>query len=200
MSARVVRLFVTISEETFYLSAQMATFAQLYSNLFDYPLYIGVCLLLMLVYSFIYMLLAVYVERINPGEFGVAQPWYYPFQNLCCKPQRVTTVSPIHTSVNHWIDPNPVVRGTLPSASTNNLTKKFGKFTALSDLSIRFYMGEVCSLLGHNGAGKTTITFILVGMYRFGSVGKLDLSLICRDVETHIRFCHCRRTRLSYLQ
>ena len=183
----------------------MATVAQLYSNLFDYPLYIGLCLLLMLVYSFIYMLLAVYVERINPGEFGVAQPWYYPFRKFCCKPQTNTTISPARRSsdfdtANHWIDPNPVIRGTLPSVSTINLTKKFGKFTAVSDLSIRFYMGEVCSLLGHNGAGKTTITFILVGEYQFLIQCLSTVQLICRDVETYIRFRHCRRTRLSYLQ
>ena len=55
----------------------IATLQQLYSNIFDYPLYIGVCLLLMLVYSVIYFLLAIYVERLNPGEFGVSQPWNY---------------------------------------------------------------------------------------------------------------------------
>ncbi len=30
---------------------------------------------------------------------------------------------------------------------------------------MNFYKGEVSSLLGHNGAGKTTATFILVGQY-----------------------------------
>ena len=37
----------------------------------------------------------------------------------------------------------------------------------MSELSIDFYPGEVCSLLGHNGAGKTTATFILVGRFFF---------------------------------
>ena len=51
------------------------TFANLYTNLFDYPLYIGICLLLMLVYPLIYFLLVIYVEQLNPGEFGIFQPW-----------------------------------------------------------------------------------------------------------------------------
>ncbi len=132
---------------------------------------------MMLVYSCIYMLLAVYVERINPGEFGVAQPWYYVFKNICFKRKTMSAIAPLDSSqslnetyptigtTNHWIDSNPVVSTTSPSISTINLTKKFGKFTAVSNLSLHFYMGEVCTLLGHNGAGKTTITFILVGMY-----------------------------------
>ena len=44
------------------------TLAQFYSNLFTYRLYIGVCLLLMLIYSVMYLLLAEFVERVNPGR------------------------------------------------------------------------------------------------------------------------------------
>lgn len=74
-----------ISEQKFFiLLADVATLQQLYTNIFDYPFYIGFCLLLMLVYSVIYLLLAVYVERLNPGEFGVSQPWNY----LCKRSRR----------------------------------------------------------------------------------------------------------------
>lgn len=70
-----------ISERDFLiLLGDMATLQQLYTNIFDYPFYIGICLLLMLVYSVIYLFLAVYVERLNPGEFGVSQPWNYLFK------------------------------------------------------------------------------------------------------------------------
>lgn len=113
----------------------MITFKQLYLNLFDYPLYIGICLLIMLVYSCIYMLLAVYVERINPGEFGVAQPWYFVFKQICSKQKTTSDVVPFDpfqnlrsgnstiNTVNHWIDSNPVANGIRPSISTINLTK-----------------------------------------------------------------------------
>ncbi len=182
------------------------TFAQLYSNIFNYPLYTGLCLLVMLAYSCIYMLLAVYVERINPGEFGVAQPWYYVFKKMCFKQTTISAITPLNysqnlsktdgtivTTTSHWIDLKPVNNDTSPSISIINLTKKFGQFTAVSDLSLRFYMGEVCTLLGHNGAGKTTITFILVGMLEPTSgtviVEGFDYRTHSEEIRKMIGFC-----------
>ena len=155
----------------------MATFRDLYSNIFDYPLYIGLCLLLMLVYSVIYALLAIYIERINPGEFGVSQPWNFFLKKSYWSPSpsSSSSVRPSDVSLhvgkaygnarghNHWIDMTPADRKKTPSLSIEHLTKKFGKVEAVSDVSVNFYEGEVCTLLGHNGAGKTTTTFILVG-------------------------------------
>lgn len=37
-----------------------------------------------------------------------------------------------------------------------NLTKKFGEFTAVDNLNFEIFRGEVFGLLGKNGAGKTT--------------------------------------------
>ena len=45
-----------------------------------------------------------------------------------------------------------------------NLTKKFGKFTAVNNLSFHIKEGEVLGLLGPNGAGKTTTIQILLGI------------------------------------
>ena len=39
---------------------------------------------------------------------------------------------------------------------TENLTKKYGEFTALEDLSIHVKRGEILGFIGPNGAGKTT--------------------------------------------
>ena len=38
----------------------------------------------------------------------------------------------------------------------NNITKKFGDFTAVNDLSLRVERGEIFGFLGPNGAGKST--------------------------------------------
>ena len=44
----------------------------------------------------------------------------------------------------------------------NNITKKYGDFTALKDLSFDVNKGEILCLLGANGAGKsTTINMLL---------------------------------------
>ena len=44
------------------------------------------------------------------------------------------------------------------------MTKKFGKFTAVDKMTLSIKSNEVFTLLGHNGAGKTTAIYMLTGM------------------------------------
>jgi len=46
------------------------------------------------------------------------------------------------------------------------VTKRFGTFTALDDLSVCVRQGEVVAMLGPNGAGKTTAVSIMLGLRR----------------------------------
>lgn len=46
----------------------------------------------------------------------------------------------------------------------NNLTKTFGGFTAVNDVSFSVKKGEILGLLGPNGAGKTTTIQMLLGV------------------------------------
>ncbi len=45
----------------------------------------------------------------------------------------------------------------------SNLTRRYGELTAVDDVSFTIAGGEVVGLLGHNGAGKTTIMKMLTG-------------------------------------
>ncbi len=49
---------------------------------------------------------------------------------------------------------------------TEALTKRYGDFTALDNLSIELQAGEILGFIGPNGAGKTTTIKILVGLSR----------------------------------
>ncbi len=49
---------------------------------------------------------------------------------------------------------------------TENLTKKFGDFKAVDNVSINVRIGEIYGFLGLNGAGKTTTIRLLLGMIK----------------------------------
>ncbi len=49
---------------------------------------------------------------------------------------------------------------------TEHVAKRFGALTALSDVNLRLYAGEVLGLIGDNGAGKSTLVKILCGFHR----------------------------------
>ena len=46
----------------------------------------------------------------------------------------------------------------------DRLTRRYGDFAAVDDVSFRIEPGEIVGLLGHNGAGKTTIMKMLTGV------------------------------------
>jgi ABC-2 type transport system ATP-binding protein len=47
---------------------------------------------------------------------------------------------------------------------TNRLSRRFGSVTAVDQLNLTIYGGEIFGLLGHNGAGKTTTIRLLNGV------------------------------------
>ena len=49
----------------------------------------------------------------------------------------------------------------MQTIQVNNLTKKFGDFTAVDKVSFSINEGEIFGLLGPNGAGKTTTISML---------------------------------------
>jgi ABC-2 type transport system ATP-binding protein len=55
------------------------------------------------------------------------------------------------------------LRGGIAIGATN-LTKRFGSFTAVKDVSLEVRYGEIYGLLGANGAGKTTTIKMLCGL------------------------------------
>ena len=52
-----------------------------------------------------------------------------------------------------------------PVLEVQNLTKRFGGLTAVDNVSMQVYPGEVVGLLGDNGAGKSTLIKMVSGVY-----------------------------------
>ncbi|MCL2754257.1 MAG: ABC transporter ATP-binding protein [Oscillospiraceae bacterium] len=75
---------------------------------------------------------------------------------------------------------------------TANLTKKFGKFTALSDINLQIAQGEVFGYVGPNGAGKTTTIRTLLGILKAtsGSVQVFGKDAWKDAVQIHKRIAY----------
>ena len=53
-----------------------------------------------------------------------------------------------------------------PIIAARGLTKRFGDFTAVSDLTIAVAPGSIFAFLGANGSGKSTTIRMLIGLLR----------------------------------
>src|SRR5450631_1819925 len=60
--------------------------------------------------------------------------------------------------VSPWNDP-----ATRPYVQIDRVTKSFGDFKAVDDVSLKIYKGEIFCLLGASGCGKTTLLRMLGG-------------------------------------
>ena len=78
------------------------------------------------------------------------------------------------------------------SLEITNLTKRFGKLTALSGIDLTVNRGEVFGYIGPNGAGKTTTIRVLLGILQASEGGARVFGLDAwRDaVEIHKRIAY----------
>jgi ABC-2 type transport system ATP-binding protein len=74
----------------------------------------------------------------------------------------------------------------------HNLTKKYGNFVAVKDLTLQVKEGEIFGFLGHNGAGKTTtinmLTTLLEPTSGSGTVAGYDIRTEALEVRREIGY------------
>ncbi|XP_075241054.1 phospholipid-transporting ATPase ABCA1-like isoform X2 [Convolutriloba macropyga] len=148
-----------------------------WSNLGKSPIYqddfsMGKVLFMMYFDALVYLLLALYIEQVKPGTYGVPKKWYFPFQLSFWCPDRANrfTMGDVNfdpdlkvTGENMETEPNNIEVG----VQIRDLVKVYstGNKLAVNGLSINFYKNQITSFLGHNGAGKTTTMSILTGLF-----------------------------------
>lgn len=145
-----------------------------FSNLFkrdiDLKFSFGELLIYMDLGSLIQMLLTIYIERVFPGEVGIADPWYFiftPFVKYMKKKMGYATLDNETVLTDRKLsnpdyEEEPELRAGIRIL---NLTKKFGDKCAVDRLCLNLYENQISVLLGHNGAGKTTTMSMLTGLY-----------------------------------
>jgi ABC-2 type transport system ATP-binding protein len=73
-----------------------------------------------------------------------------------------------------------------------NLTRKFGDFTAVDQISFKIKKGEIFGFLGANGAGKTTAIRMLCGLLKptdgFAEVAGYDIAFQQEKVKKNIGY------------
>ena len=77
--------------------------------------------------------------------------------------------APLQTTFEPWKDPDAV-----PLIRIENVTKRFGAFTAIHHIDLNIYRKEFFALLGPSGCGKTTLMRMLAG-FETPSEGRITI-------------------------
>uniref|UniRef100_A0A3B4ZPC9 Cholesterol transporter ABCA5 n=1 Tax=Stegastes partitus TaxID=144197 RepID=A0A3B4ZPC9_9TELE len=158
-----------------YLEAQGdgAVFSSLTNG--PHPLYVP--LLMLVIDCVLYLLLAIYLDQVLPGEFGMRRSLVYFLKPSYWSKRRkryVEVSSVYDTEVNgapggdESVEPvSPEFRGK-EAIRINNIRKVYKEkdniVEALRGLTFDIYEGQITALLGHSGAGKSTLMNILCGI------------------------------------
>ncbi|XP_061311226.1 cholesterol transporter ABCA5 [Pezoporus flaviventris] len=147
-----------------------ATFSNLSHG--PYPLFIS--LILLVLDSIFYLLVAVYLDQIMPGEFGLRRTPFFFMKPSFWSKHRKNYKELYESSVNGSLSFSEIVEP-VPSefqgkeairisCVQKTFRKKGETVEALRNLSFDIYEGQITALLGHSGTGKTTLMNILCGL------------------------------------
>ncbi|XP_029455149.1 ATP-binding cassette sub-family A member 5 isoform X2 [Rhinatrema bivittatum] len=146
----------------------------MFSNLKDGPYPLIITYIFLVVDSAIYLLLAVYLDQILPGEYGLRRTLFF-FLKPSYWSKRSRNYSELDESA---VSRNVGVSEMVESVSSefrgkeavriNSVQKSFRKknenVEAVRGLSFEIYESQITALLGHSGTGKTTLLNILCGL------------------------------------
>lgn len=155
---------------------------------------VGVITCMMVVSSVVQMILAVYIEKVKPGDFGIPRPWYFPISPLIdfFKGSNSLDPTPDFTQNMEFIEQTYETK--TPGIEIRKLRKVFAKNRiAVYGLSLSMYPDEITVILGENGAGKTTSMSMLIGMLiPTSGTAIINGSDIIADIDTvrsSVGFC-----------
>ena len=164
---------------------------------------VGVCMLYLLFDAVLYFLLALYIEQVRPGEYGIPRSAWFPLHDLvsCLTPKPAGYYNIGGEGGEDGAggggggDDGGCVREAdqrdrpAPGIKITNLVKEFENpesdsvKRAVDGVTMSMYPGEITAFLGQNGAGKTTTMSMLCGLFPATSG---SMTVAGADVETNL--------------
>ncbi|KAK2724560.1 phospholipid-transporting ATPase ABCA3-like [Artemia franciscana] len=144
----------------------------------------------------IYLILALYLEALFPGDFGIPKKWYFPFtKSFWCGNSNRGTYFEESTEFS-WKPENCEEEPLNLKAGVvlSGLTKVYKQNkVAVNNVNLRLFEGQITALLGHNGAGKTTTMSMLTGLFPPSSgtayVNGFDIRTDIENVRGSLGLC-----------
>ncbi|NWY17957.1 ABCAA protein, partial [Aphelocoma coerulescens] len=145
-----------------------------FSNLMEEAYFLFSTYVLLVFDSVLYMLLALYFDKILPGKYGIPDPPLFCLKASYWKSRRGSTTDMPRSTANPEellgddVEPVPPEFLGKEAIRLHNIKKAYKKkdkkTEALRGLSLNIYEGQITALLGHSGAGKTTLLNVLSGL------------------------------------
>ncbi|XP_051851181.1 cholesterol transporter ABCA5 [Antechinus flavipes] len=146
----------------------------LFSNLIKGPYPLIIAIIMLVLNSVFYILLAVYLDQVIPGEFGLRRSSLYFLKPSYWSKNKRNYKELSESNING----NPGFSEIIEPVSSEFLgkeairisgiqktfRKKSETVEALRNLSFDIYEGQITALLGHSGTGKSTLMNILCGL------------------------------------
>ncbi|XP_006892762.1 PREDICTED: ATP-binding cassette sub-family A member 3-like [Elephantulus edwardii] len=153
----------------------------------------GSLLGMLLLDAFLYSLVTWYIENVFPGQYGVAQPWYFfLMRSYWFGGPRVNRIKEDNsTTKSKYFEAEP--HNLVASIQIRHLFKEYSDKVAVNDLSWNLYKGQITVLLGPNGAGKTTTLSVLTGLFPptrgTAYINGYDISRNILQIRKNLGFC-----------
>ncbi|XP_059388729.1 cholesterol transporter ABCA5-like [Carassius carassius] len=146
-----------------------------FSCLGNGPHALYVPMVMLLLDCILYLLLAIYLDQVLPGEFGTRRSVLYFLQPSYWSKRYVEVSSVYEGEVNGPPVNDESVEAVSPEFRGKEVIRicnilkiyraKDTKVEALRGLTLDIYEGQITALLGHSGAGKSTLMNILCGIF-----------------------------------
>lgn len=174
---------------------------------------VEIAIIMLVIDSVLYGLLALYFDKVIPSEYGVSLPWYFPFTKgfwmghtnndeglnqtelglIKEEEERIRTDMRNNRNIE---EPDPGLLKQIEGGQAmvvRGLRKHFGNKVAVDGIDLDMFKGQIFALLGHNGAGKTTSLSMLTGLLKPTSgsmtVDGLDFRKDMSDIRKNLGVC-----------